>query len=417
MRKLFAIVFFLGIVLWGTPVLAQDVNVCSFDSTLMVHFVRGDLSEVPAILDYIKENAPKIRNELCKDELMQSELTHLAGKLYWTDRPGHVSVPIAYTRYMNFGGQEINGRTLTEEENAVYNLVMDYMISKYDMLYALAKKTSLQKNSKLKTGAFVEYMFTYWLKPEDVGSAAIEIAKTPAGIAVDAATSWATLWIQKESPYERDAYYDFDYSWLLIARDNFFRRYPDTPYRTALQALINQDIVTELHEADKNSGVLGLCVGVSVGKSLMTSGLEAVNENFTFSVPNARIQVFRFIFQLQVDLMFADGISAAGLDAMIGRTYEFNEYGFDVLAGIGFDEFYVGQDSIMNLAFMGGVQAMRRFPLGDMANITPKLQWILKTVHFDDPVKNRKRRAFINQFSIGISFEGRQPLSRLNAFK
>ena len=114
MRKLFAIVFFLGIVLWGTPVLAQDVNVCSFDSTLMVHFVRGDLSEVPAILDYIKENAPKIRNELCKDELMQSELTHLAGILYWTDRPGHVSVPIAYTRYMNFGGQEINGRTLTE---------------------------------------------------------------------------------------------------------------------------------------------------------------------------------------------------------------------------------------------------------------------------------------------------------------
>ena len=417
MRKLFAIVFFLGIVLWGTPALAQDVNVCSFDSTLMVHFVRGDLSEVPAILDYIKENAPKIRNELCKDELMQSELTHLAGMLYWTDRPGHVSVPIAYTRYMNFSGQEVNGRILTEEENAVYNLIMDYMISKYDMLYALAKKTSLQKNSKLKTGAFVEYMLAYWLTPEDLGSAAIEIAKTPTGIAADAATSWATLWIQKESPYERDAYYDFDYSWLLIARDNFFRRYPDTPYRTALQALINQDIVTELHEADKNSGVLGLCVGVSVGKSLMTSGLEAVDENFTFSVPNARIQVFRFVFQLQVDLMFADGISAAGLDAMIGRTYEFDEYGFDVLAGIGFDEFYVGQDSIMNLAFMGGVQAMRRFPLGDMANITPKLQWILKTVHFDDPVKNRKRRAFINQFSIGISFEGRQPLSRLNAFK
>jgi hypothetical protein len=417
MRKLVAFVFFLGIVLWGTPVLAQDVNDCSFDSTLMVHFVRGDLSEVPAILDYIKENAPKIRNELCKDELMQSELTHLAGKLYWTERPGQSSVPVAYTRYMNFSGREVNGRTLTVEENAAYNLVMDYMISKYDMLYALAKKTSLQKNSKLKTGAFVEYMITYRLKPDDLKSAAKELVKTPTGVAVDAATSWATLWIQKDSPYERDTYYDFDYSWLLNARDNFFRRYPDTPYRTALQALINQDIVTELHEADKNSGVLGLCVGVSVGKSLMTSGLEAVNENFTFSVPNARIQVFRFVFQLQVDLMFADGISAAGLDAMIGRTYEFNEYGFDVLAGIGFDEFYVGQDSIMNLAFMGGVQAMRRFPLGDMANITPKLQWILKTVHFDDPVKNRKRRAFINQFSIGISFEGRQPLSRLNAFK
>ena len=417
MLKLKAIVLFLGIVLWSAPVLAQEVNVCSFDSTLMVHFVRGNLTEVPATLDYIKENAPKIRNEICKNELVQSKLTRLAGSLYWTERPRYSSVPVAYTRYMDFSDQEINGRILTAEDNAVYNLVMDYMISKYDMLYALAKKTSLQTNSKLKTGAFVEYMIMYRLKPDDLKSAAKELVKTPTGVAVDAATSWATLWIQKENPYEHDSYYDFDYSWLLIARDNFFRRYPNTPYRTALQALINQDIVTELYEADKNSGILGLSIGVSVGKSLMTSGLETVDEYFTLSVPNVRIQVFRFVFQLQVDLMIASGISAAGLDAMIGPTFEFDEYGLDILAGLGFDEFYVGQDSIMNLAFMGGVQAMRRFPLGNMANITPKLQWILKTVNFDDPVKNRKRRAFINQLGIGITFEARQPLSRLNAFK
>ena len=417
MHKLNAIVFFLGTVLWSAPVLAQEVNVCSFDSTLMVHFVRGNLTEVPATLDYIKENAPKIRNEICKNELVQSKLTRLAGSLYWTERPRYSSVPVAYTRYMDFSDQEINGRILTAEDNAVYNLVMDYMISKYDMLYALAKKTSLQTNSKLKTGAFVEYMIMYRLKPDDLKSAAKELVKTPTGVAVDAATSWATLWIQKENPYEHDSYYDFDYSWLLIARDNFFRRYPNTPYRTALQALINQDIVTELYEADKNSGILGLSIGVSVGKSLMTSGLETVDEYFTLSVPNVRIQVFRFVFQLQVDLMIASGISAAGLDAMIGPTFEFDEYGLDILAGLGFDEFYVGQDSIMNLAFMGGVQAMRRFPLGNMANITPKLQWILKTVNFDDPVKNRKRRAFINQLGIGITFEARQPLSRLNAFK
>ena len=150
MLKLKAIVLFLGIVLWSAPVLAQEVNVCSFDSTLMVHFVRRNLTEVPATLDYIKENAPKIRNEICKNELVQSKLTRLAGSLYWTERPRYSSVPVAYTRYMDFSDQEINGRILTAEDNAVYNLVMDYMISKYDMLYALAKKTSLQKNSKLK---------------------------------------------------------------------------------------------------------------------------------------------------------------------------------------------------------------------------------------------------------------------------
>ena len=145
MLKLKAIIFFLGIVLWGSPVLAQDVSVCSFDLTLMAHFVRGDLSEVPATLNFIRENAPKIRNELCKDESVQKKLTHMAGSLYWTERPRYSSVPVAYTRYMDFSDQEINGKIMTAEDNAVYNLVMDYMISKYDMLYALAKKTSLQK--------------------------------------------------------------------------------------------------------------------------------------------------------------------------------------------------------------------------------------------------------------------------------
>jgi hypothetical protein len=56
----------------------------------------------------------------------------------------------------------------------------------------------------------------------------------------------------------------------------------------------------------------------------MTSGLEAVDEYVTFSIPNLRVQVLRFAFQLQVDMMIADGISAAGLDAMIGPTFEFD---------------------------------------------------------------------------------------------
>ena len=43
MLKLKAIVLFLGIVLWSAPVLAQEVNVCSFDLKLMTYFVRGDL--------------------------------------------------------------------------------------------------------------------------------------------------------------------------------------------------------------------------------------------------------------------------------------------------------------------------------------------------------------------------------------
>ena len=408
-----------------TPLLAMEpgvetsskLDVCEFDFFLLDHFVQADLSKVPAVLDYLVENAPKIQNELCKDKSKQKGLTYKAGQLYKTQRERDAAIPKVFTKYFGFEGNEVNGRKLTAEDNAAYNLVLDYIVSKYDMWYALGKKTALQTDSKLTTGGFLEYMLAYRVTPSSVAGAAQTAAMSPAGIAADAAASWATLWIQKESPYERDSYYEIDYSWLLVARDNFLARYPNSRYRDALNALINEKIVAELYDDDKKSGVLALGVGFSVGKTVKSSSLDAVDEDFTFSIVNGRIQVYSFVFGIQVDLMMANGFTAAGLDAMAGRTFEFDEYAIDVLAGLGFDEFYVGEDSIMCLAFMGGVQALRRLPLGDMAYIVPKLQWILKTLEFDDPIKNRKRRAFINQFSIGISFEGRQPLSRLNIGK
>ena len=111
-----------------------------------------------------------------------------------------------------------------------------------------------------------------------------------------------------------------------------------------------------------------------------------------------------------------------GLTYKAGQLYETHREGDAAIPKVytryfGFEEIDADEDTTMSLAFMGGVQAMRRLPLGDMAYIVPRLQWLVKTFKFDDPIKNRKRRAFMNQFSIGISFEGRQPLSRLNVFK
>lgn len=397
---------------------SPKLDVCEFDFFLLEHFVHPELSKIPEVLDYLVENAPQVENELCKDKSKRKGLTYKAGQLYETHREGDAAIPKVYTRYFGFEGNEVNGRKLTAEDNAAYNLVLDYLVAKYDMWYALGKKTALQTDSKLTTGGFLEYMLKYRVTPSSVAGAASEAAMTLSGIAADAAASWAALWIQKESPYERDSYYEFDYSWLLVARDNFLARYPNSRYRNALNALIDEKIVAELYNADKKSGVLSLGVGFSVGKTIKSSSLDAIDETFTFSLPNGRVQVYRFVFEIQADILVADRISASGLDVMIGPTFEFDdEYAVDVLAGLGFEEIDADEDTTMSLAFMGGVQALRRLPLGDMAYIVPRLQWLVKTFKFDDPIKNRKRRAFMNQFSIGISFEGRQPLSRLNVFK
>ena len=209
---------------------SPDLDVCEFDFFLLDHFVQPKLAEVPAVLDYLVENAPNVKNELCKDKSKQKGLTYKAGKLYSTNREGSAAIPKVSTRYFGFEGNEVDGHKLTVEDNAVYNLVLDYMIAKYDGFYALAKKTSLQTNSRLTTGGFLEYMLEYRVTPGTVTGVATEVTLPSPAIAADAAASWAALWIQKESPYERDSYYEFDYSWLLAARDNFLARYPNSRY-------------------------------------------------------------------------------------------------------------------------------------------------------------------------------------------
>ena len=74
----------------------------------------------------------------------------------------------------------------------------------------------------------------------------------------------------------------------------------------------------------------------------------------------------------------AAGVRAAGGEADLMRPQEVKHIrNYDSVAlgcpAMGFEEIDADEDTTMSLAFMGGVQALRRLPLGDMAYIVPRL--------------------------------------------
>lgn len=429
------ILFTFFLLLWALPAIAVEnnasIDACDFDLKVIdemrnvqsrartLHQTDENYvyEKIPELLDYIAEAAPNVSLHLCKDKSKQDLLTKKVRALFSKTQAEGEYFPRVYTSYRTFYGREINGRVLSVEDNAFYNLLLDYFIAKYDMFYSYSKKTMLKKNSTLLTGSIAEYMVRELIRKDVVTDVAKAAVKSPQAVASEIGAAWAYLWVRNDNPYSHESYYDMDYEWLLFLRDQFLKAYPESHYRPALESMVTQDIAEALHEADKKSPVLGLSIGLAAGKSFMSSAFDPVQESFTFSIPHARIQVYNVIVQIQVDAMISGKeISAAGFDGLLGYTFEYENYALDILGGIGFDEFYMEKDSVMTFAFMGGAQLLKRFPVGDLVNITPKIEWLVKGMKFDDPVKNRKKWGAINQLLLGISVEMRQPLNKVNLF-
>ena len=61
--------------------------------------------------------------------------------------------------------------------------------------------------------------------------------------------------------------------------------------------------------------------------------------------------------------------------------------------------------------FSAGVQFFKRFPIGDMFDITPKIQWQIEVAPvYTDFSKNRDGVGVMNRFYIGIGFDGKIPM-------
>lgn len=413
MKRLFLILILLS----TTISFSAEIDACTFDEYVLGMFneiaVSRDTTRHLELLDFVAEYGHKADPEICAIESRREKLVRIAYTLY-DEKKGEHEYNDVYTKYAFIANREINGRTITEEDNAMYNMLLDYMIAKYDSWFAYEKKEMLE-NAPLSTTVFAELILNKLISKNQIAGFASKIGKPPSDAALDLMQSWAGLWFQNESPIGRHTKFDNDYTWILQARNNFLNKYPESRYKAAIETIMDDDVCNKLRDYDKNDGVFGFGVTLAFGKGLMTSAFDNVDETFSIGFPQGRLQIYHWVFQIQLDAIFNGSRNTQiAFDGLFGYAFEFGNYGIDVMGGLGYAQFLFESDSSDNLAYLGSIQFTKRLPAGDLLYISPKFQWLAKVIHFDDPIDDRKKWGMVNQFLIGFTFEARQPLSRLN---
>ena len=394
---------------------AEKIDVCVFDQYVLGMLNENAVSDNSTrhleLLDFIAEQGHKASAEICADKDKREKMIRIAYTLY-DEKKGNGEFKNVYPKYAFFAGKEEEGRMATNEDNAMYNLLLDYMIAKYDNQYAFQKKEMLKNypdGSTVLASMIADKLFT----ADRLLNIATCMTKTTAELAMDLFVSWTELWFQKESPLGRHEKFDYDYSWILNIRDNFLQKYPDSRYKAAIMAIMDDNVSSQFHQYDKDDRYFSFGFGFSLGKSIKSSSLKNVDEFLTSGFPEGRLQINRFVVQFQNDLFFAKNMSSS-FDLFLGYSFEFYDFRADLMGGIGLTSFCFDNDTTNSMSFFGSAQIMKKLPIGDMLYLSPKFQWIVKAARFDDPFSNRKRWGVINHFLFGLIFEAQMPLSKLN---
>lgn len=394
---------------------AEKIDACVFDQYVLGMLNENAVSDSSTrhleLLDFIAEQGHKASAEICADKDKREKMIRIAYTLY-DEKKGKGEFKNVYPKYAFFAGKEEEGRMATNEDNAMYNLLLDYMIAKYDNQYAFQKKEMLKNypdGSTVLASMIADKLFT----ADRLLNIATCMTKTTAELAMDLFVSWTELWFQKESPLGRHEKFDYDYSWILNIRDNFLQKYPDSRYKAAIMAIMDDNVSSQFHQYDKDDRYFSFGFGFSLGKSIKSSSLKNVDEFLTSGFPEGRLQINRFVVQFQNDLFFAKNMSSS-FDLFLGYSFEFYDFRADLMGGIGLTSFCFDNDTTNSMSFFGSAQIMKKLPIGDMLYLSPKFQWIVKAARFDDPFSNRKRWGVINHFLFGLIFEAQMPLSKLN---
>lgn len=401
-------------------------DVCDFDDSLAILLIRSVQSHTShsEVLDYILQDSLSVNHEICKDEYKVQAISAKVTSLYNTSKTAkNVKVyDIAYTKYEHFSGNEEDGKTFSDEDNAVFNIVLDYIVAKYDKHFANVKRNML---SEALSGKKSIYGFKSKL---DALLDELQVSKISMVEGVPSAElqsqwerSWAGLWITDVPPIKK--YNENNYEWLQTPSRNFITKYPESPYTPVLRALFNDTLMQELVNNEEKQEIqlykednrhLALGLGFLVGKPLLGDGLEAEKATYSAAIPQGRLQIHHFVAQVQCDMYFNGKMSAVGLNGHLGYNLEFGDYGLDLLTGIGIEQFLEDKDSTVYKAYSFGFQGYKRIFFSGFGSVAPRIQWTLKTFKYKSPETGRRRRVYINQFYIGATLDIVVPFSEIH---
>ena len=401
-------------------------DVCDFDDSLAILLIRSVQSHTShsEVLDYILQDSLSVNHEICKDEYKVQAISAKVTSLYNTSKTAKnvKAYDIAYTKYEHFSGKEEDGKTFSDEDNAVFNIVLDYIVAKYDKHFANVKRNML---SEALSGKKSIYGFKSKL---DALLDELQVSKISMVEGVPSAElqsqwehSWAGLWITDVPPLKK--YNENNYEWLQTPSRNFITKYPESPYTPVLRALFNDTLMQELVNNEEKQEIqlykednrhLAFGLGFLVGKPLLGDGLEAEKATYSAAIPQGRLQIHHFVAQVQCDMYFHEGLNAVGLNGHLGYNLEFGDYGLDLLTGIGIEQFLEDKDSTVYKAYSFGFQGYKRIFFSGFGSVAPRIQWTLKTFKYKSPETGRRRRVYINQFYIGATLDIVAPFSEIH---
>ena len=401
-----------------------EIDVCDFDDSLATLLLQSIQSHAnhDKVLDYVQQNSLSVNHEMCKDENKVQEISTKVANLFNSSKTAKnvETYDIAYTKYEHFAGKEENGKTLSDEDNAAYNIVLDYIIAKYDKHFANVKRNMLSAAISGKKSVYgFKSVLDALLDELQLSRISMIEGISSSELRSQWESSWAGLWITDVPPLKK--FNENNYEWLQTPSRNFITKYPESPYTPVLHALFNDTLMQalanneekheiQLYEEDTRHLAFGL--GFLIGKPLLGAGLEAEKTTFSAGIAQSRLQIMRFVAQVQCDMYFNSKASAVGLNGLFGYNLEFGDYGLDMLTGIGIQQFLEDKDSTVYKAYSFGLQGYKRIFFTGLGAITPQVQWTLKTFKYKSPETSRRRRVFINQFYVGATFDVVVPFSQ-----
>ena len=124
----------------------SDKEICDFDLQLVNALIECDQTQAShrKVLDLVKQNGTSISHDICEKEntyfkIFEGTLQLFTRSKSFKDREWD----IAYTRYAYIAGVEEESQTFSDEDNAAYNIILDYIIAKYGKQFANVKRHML----------------------------------------------------------------------------------------------------------------------------------------------------------------------------------------------------------------------------------------------------------------------------------
>ena len=384
---------------------ANAITSCEFDEYLMksYRYMTFDDDIIPRkLLHFIEQYGADVKNTQCTTESLRnirkgaSTFIHLDGN---HERP------------------KFNAQNFTDEEVVVLNLFFEYVMSKYNSFYsASSKKKHEQKN-----------LIDLISELSNVSKSILISAAnnpTPQGIVTSVATnyvpSWVYLWIRSDNPFKHNPNYDIDYSWLTLKCDIFLQSFPDSKYSAAAKKAVNNDLVIELRENIKDRLNFHFGLGFAAGKTFTSSVFDPHEDFISVSIIHLRLQFFSFVALNQIDYSIGNGeTSIVGVDMFGGYALVDREsFGIDIFGGVGFSDVTLktpdNKEKDKTYGYLAaGTQVFKRFPLGDVFDVMPKIQWIIK-YHpaCSNEVTHKEGVGYINQIFGGLSFDVKLPMGK-----